>query len=85
VELADLGDILRRVLRKLYRGLRDPDYNYIIRTAPLRDPGHEYLHWYLTVVPRVTRAAGFELGSGMFINTMLPEEAAAFLRSISDA
>jgi UDPglucose--hexose-1-phosphate uridylyltransferase len=84
VELADLGDILRRVLRKLYRGLRDPDYNYIIRTAPLRDPGHEYLHWYLTVVPRVTRAAGFELGSGMFINTMLPEEAAAFLRSISD-
>ncbi len=83
-ELADLGDILRRVLRKLYRGLHDPDYNYIIRTAPLRDPGHEYLHWYLTVVPRVTRAAGFELGSGMFINTMLPEDAAAFLCSVDD-
>ncbi|MGQ9500596.1 MAG: galactose-1-phosphate uridylyltransferase [Anaerolineae bacterium] len=81
-ELADLGDILRRVLRKLYCGLRDPDYNYIIRTAPVRDPGHEYLHWYLTVVPRVTRAAGFELGSGMFINTTLPESAAAFLRSV---
>lgn len=83
-ELADLGDILRRVLRKLYCGLRDPDYNYIIRTAPLRDPGHEYLHWYLTVVPRVTRAAGFELGSGMFINTTLPESAAVFLRSVCD-
>ena len=83
-ELADLGDILHCVLRKLYCGLHDPDYNYIIRTAPLRDPGHEYLHWYLTVVPRVTRAAGFELGSGMFINTTLPESAAAFLRSVRD-
>jgi len=83
-ELADLGEILRYVLRKLYYGLRDPDYNYVIRTAPLRDPSHEYLHWYVTVVPRVTRAAGFELGSGMFINTALPEDSAAFLRSVRD-
>lgn len=44
-------------------------------------PG-EFLHWYLTIVPRVTRTAGFELGSGMFINTALPEDSAEFLRSV---
>ena len=43
----------------------------------------DYLHWYVTVVPRVTQSAGFELGSGMFINTALPEESAAFLRSVA--
>jgi len=69
-------------LRRLYDGLNDPDYNYVIRTAPLRDPGREYLHWYITIIPRVTQSAGFEMGSGMFINTALPEESAAFLRSI---
>jgi UDPglucose--hexose-1-phosphate uridylyltransferase len=81
-ELADLAGLLHRVLRKLYVSLRDPDYNYIVRSAPLRDPGHDYLHWYVTLIPRVTRSAGFELGSGMFINTTLPENSAAFLRNV---
>jgi len=82
-EMADLGDLLHRVLRKLYLGLRDPDYNYAIRTAPVRDPGYDYLHWYITLFPRITRTAGFEMGSGMFINSALPEDSAAFLRSVS--
>ena len=43
------------------------------------------MHWYVTVIPRVSQPAGFELGSGMFINTTLPEESAAFLRSIEGA
>lgn len=81
-ELNALGSILKTVLLKLYVGLSDPDYNYVIRSAPYRDQFQEYLHWYVTIVPRVTRAAGFELGSGMYINTSLPEESAAFLRDI---
>lgn len=81
-ELDDLAALLRTVLRKLYFGLKDPDYNYIIRSAPIHDQGHDYLHWYLTIIPRVTQAAGFEMGSGMFINTALPEESAKFLRSV---
>ncbi|MCB9649917.1 MAG: galactose-1-phosphate uridylyltransferase [Deltaproteobacteria bacterium] len=80
-ELDDLGSVLHQVLRKLYFGLNDPDYNYIIRTAPAREVGFEYLHWYLALVPRVNQSAGFELGSGMFINTALPEDSAAFLRA----
>ncbi len=81
-ELADLGQVLHQVSRQLYFGLNDPDYNYVIRTAAKRDMEQEFLHWYLTIVPRVTRVAGFELGSGMFINTALPEDSADFLRSV---
>ena len=81
-EIEALGHILRDVLRRLYIGLHDPDYNYVIRSAPLYDIGREYLHWYVTIIPRVTQTAGFEMGSGMFINTALPEESAAFLRDV---
>jgi UDPglucose--hexose-1-phosphate uridylyltransferase len=68
-------------LFRFYRSLRDPGYNFIIRSAPLRDSDREYLHWYVSIIPRVTETAGFEMGTGMFINTALPEESAAFLRS----
>ena len=81
-ELEDLAKILRDVLRRLYVGLRDPSYNLIIRTAPVKEIGNAYLNWYVTIVPRLSRAAGFELGSGMFINPALPEESAEFLRSV---
>ena len=83
-QLTALGDILHKVLRKLYIGLRDPDFNYVVRTAPLHDAGDDYMHWYVTIVPRVTHSAGFELGSGMFINTTLPEESAKFLRDVNE-
>jgi UDPglucose--hexose-1-phosphate uridylyltransferase len=79
-ELDSLARLLREVFGKLYYGLSDPDFNYLIRSAPLRDIESDYLHWYLSIVPRVTKAAGFELGSGMYINPALPEESAAFLR-----
>jgi UDPglucose--hexose-1-phosphate uridylyltransferase len=81
-ELRDLAQVLREVLRKIYFGLNDPDYNYTIRSIPEHEPASESMHWYLAIVPRVTRVAGFEMGSGMFINTALPEESAAFLRSV---
>lgn len=83
-ELSDLARLLRTVLRKLYFGLNDPDYNYVLRSSPVREASFDYLHWYLAIVPRVSQSAGFELGSGMFINTALPEDSAAFLRGITD-
>lgn len=81
-EAADLARNLRRTLAKLYHGLDDPDFNYVIRTAPSEYSGVKYYHWYVSVIPRLTKMAGFELGSGMFINVSLPEESASFLRGI---
>jgi UDPglucose--hexose-1-phosphate uridylyltransferase len=62
--------------------LNNPDYNYNIRSLPIAQRSTKYFHWYMAIIPRVTKQAGFELGSGMFINTALPEESGAFLRSI---
>ncbi len=81
-ELADLARVLRNLLLRLYVGLDNPDYNFTIRTAPAENAGVLYYHWYLSIIPRLTRVAGFELGSGMFINTVLPEAAAEFLRKV---
>ncbi|SPF48966.1 Galactose-1-phosphate uridylyltransferase [Candidatus Sulfotelmatobacter kueseliae] len=81
-EIADLGRVLRTLLGKLYYGLENPDFNLTIRTAPAELVGVRYFHWYLSVIPRLTRTAGFELGSGMFINTVIPEQAAEFLRKV---
>ncbi|MBI2818984.1 MAG: galactose-1-phosphate uridylyltransferase [Acidobacteria bacterium] len=81
-ELRDLARMLRLVLAKLYHGLGNPDFNYIIRTAPCENRYLRYYHWYLTIVPRLTRTAGFELGSGMYINPTIPEANAEFLRNI---
>jgi UDPglucose--hexose-1-phosphate uridylyltransferase len=82
-EIRDLGFLMRELLGKIHYGLGDPDYNYVIRSAPVREAGGEFLHWYAVIVPRVSRQAGFELGTGMFINPALPEESASFLRRAS--
>ena len=82
VELSDLAYVLKTILGKLYHGLNNPDFNFTIRTAPAELIGAKYFHWYVSIIPRLTRVAGFELGSGMFINTVLPEAAAEFLRGV---
>ena len=81
-EITDLAATLRTVLGKLYHGLNNPDYNFSLRSIPAREGQREFFHWYLTVIPRIVRTAGFEIGSGMYINTTLPEESARFLRDV---
>ena len=81
-EIADLGRVLRHLLGKIYVGLENPDLNFTIRSGPSDYVGARHFHWYVSVIPRLTRVAGFELGSGMFINSVLPEAAADFLRSV---
>ena len=81
-ELADLAYTLKTVLAKLFYGLNNPAYNYTIRSLPTDDKQSDYFHWYLAIVPRVSQAAGFELGSGMYINTSIPEDSAKFLRDL---
>ncbi len=81
--ISHLSAIIRDVMRRLYYGLNDPDYNLILRSAPKGYTESAFFHWYVTLVPRLTRTAGFELGSGMFINPSIPEENAEYLRSIN--
>jgi UDPglucose--hexose-1-phosphate uridylyltransferase len=81
-EIADLGRVLRTLLAKIYVGLENPDLNFAVRSSPADYVGARHFHWYVSVIPRLTRTAGFELGSGMFINSVVPEEAAEFLRNV---
>jgi UDPglucose--hexose-1-phosphate uridylyltransferase len=82
--LRPLAELLRNVLLKLYSSLEDPDFNLTINTVPRGDEDKRYFLWHMEIVPRLTRPAGFEQGSGMCINTILPEEASGFLREVSD-
>lgn len=89
-EISGLARVMRDTLRRLKICLDDPPYNYMIHTAPNtntlphRTGFWETLpfdfHWHIEVIPRLTRTAGFEWGTGFYINPTLPEEAAAFLR-----
>ena len=62
--------------------LNDPDFNMIIHTAPVEDENTPYFVWHIEIYPRLTTPAGFELGSGIFINVAAPEETAHLLREI---
>lgn len=79
-EIEDVAKLLKEVLLKLYLSLKNPDYNFIIHTAPVDDEHKTYYLWHIQIIPRLTQAAGFELGSGIYVNVALPEETATFLR-----
>jgi len=83
LEMCDLAKNLKLTLSKLYHGLNNPDYNFMVRSVPVKESDREYYHWYITIMPRLTRQAGFEIGTGMSINTSFPEKDAAFLRGIA--
>jgi UDPglucose--hexose-1-phosphate uridylyltransferase len=78
----ELGEFLRAVLWRIASELDDPDLNWYIHSLP--NAGGEdsaAYHWHLEIRPRVAEIAGFELSSGIFVNTVAPEDAAAALRS----
>lgn len=79
-EEKDLSRIINDLFGALYRGLNDPHYNLLFHCSPLRDSCEDYYHWHIEVLPRITIQAGFELGTGIYINTTPPEEAARYLR-----
>ena len=81
-ELDDLALSLRAVLGAMYAALGNPDYNLIIHTAPVEDEHKPYFLWHVEIRPRLATPAGFELGTGMFINTAVPEETATYFRPL---
>ena len=89
-EILSLGKALKEILQKLKKVLKNPPYNFVFHTAPNTKTKPKRVHywetiqfdyhWHVEILPRLTRIAGFEWGSGFYINPTAPEEAAAFLR-----
>lgn len=79
-EFQHLATLLKDMLGRLEAVLDHPAYNYIIHTSPVPDGQNDYYHWHLEIMPKLTKLAGFEWGTGFYINPTPPEEAAKFLR-----
>jgi UDPglucose--hexose-1-phosphate uridylyltransferase len=79
-EVDALARLLGDLIARLGRLFEDPPYNFALHTAPLKAADPEHFHWHLELMPKLTRLAGFELGTGFFINPTPPEDAARFLR-----
>lgn len=86
-----LADALKVTMGAIARALGDPAYNLIFHSAPLqlekkyhnlRAQVQDYYHWHIEIIPRATGVAGFEYGTGFYINSVLPEDAAEYLRSV---
>ncbi|MHB8290247.1 MAG: galactose-1-phosphate uridylyltransferase [Acidimicrobiales bacterium] len=75
--LAGVGKAIRNALASLESLLGDVAYNIVFHSAPYRI--HEPFHWHVHILPKLTTRAGFELGTGVPINIVAPEQAAAEL------
>ncbi|OWM73231.1 ADP-glucose phosphorylase [Punica granatum] len=82
---ADLGRLLKLMLKKISVQLNDPPFNFMIQTSPLHTTASElpYAHWFLQIVPQLSVVGGFELGTGCYINPVFPEDAAKLLREVN--
>jgi len=78
--VAPLARSLRETLYRLHVSLSNPPYNFIIHSMPYREDVHHSYHWHIEIFPRLTQVAGFEWGSGFYINPVVPEAAARYLR-----
>ncbi len=81
-QIRSLAAIFRRTLRKLNLALEDPPFNFIIHSVPYSSGVAESYHWHIEIMPKLTKVAGFEWGSGFYINPTPPEESAKFLREL---
>ena len=83
VALPELAGLLKNTLMRLRSLLGNFDFNYVICSSPTEDENNHYYDWHLIIVPRLTTPAGFELGSGIPINTAAPEQTADFIRKVT--
>jgi len=77
---ASLARILKDNLSRLDAVLDRPAYNFMIHTSPIGEEINEHYHWHIEVMPKLTKVAGFEWGTGFYICPTPPEESARFLR-----
>ncbi len=80
--LQNLGWVLRTTIRKIDKVLENPPYNMVIHSGPVQEGPITHYHWHMEIIPKLTKVAGFEWGSGFYINPTPPEESAKFLRDV---
>ncbi|NWG88111.1 MAG: DUF4921 family protein [Hydrogenophilaceae bacterium] len=83
-QLADFARVMRRTMARLDAVIGGAQYNYFLHSVPhdaQREQHAASYHWHLEICPRTSIPTGFELGSGLFVNTMSPEAAAERLRN----
>jgi UDPglucose--hexose-1-phosphate uridylyltransferase len=78
--LQNLAWAMRSTLRKIDKVLEHPPFNFIVHSGPLQENHMAHYHWHIEVIPKLTKVAGFEWGTGFYINPTPPEESARFLR-----
>ncbi|MBI4385094.1 MAG: galactose-1-phosphate uridylyltransferase [Nitrospinae bacterium] len=81
-QLPRCAQMLKNILLRMRKALNEPPYNFVLHTAPVKDNCDAYYHWHLEIMPKLTEMAGFEQGTGFYINYTPPEEAAETLRNV---
>ncbi len=81
-DLAAFAQMVKKVLARLEQLIPNVAYNYHIHSAPFDSDCYDHYHWHMELIPRVAGLAGFELATGLFVNPVLPEQAAQQLRSV---
>jgi UDPglucose--hexose-1-phosphate uridylyltransferase len=77
---ASLARMLKDTLMRLDQVLDRPAFNFMIHTSPIGEEINDHYHWHIEIIPKLTKVAGFEWGTGFYINPTPPEESARFLR-----
>ena len=80
--LSRLSLMASEILTRLDQAVGCPPHNYVIHSAPFDSYRSDHYHWHIEILPRVSRAAGFEWGTGVHINVVRPEDAASVLRNV---
>lgn len=79
-DYTDLACSLRETLVRLNRRIENPPFNYFIHSNPLGEAVNAYYHWHIEILPKLSQVGGLEWGSGAYINSVAPEDAARHLR-----
>lgn len=74
---SELASVIKYTFEKIHNSITNPSYNIIFHTAP---KGKKIFHWHIEILPKISMPAGFEWGSGLYINSISPEKAIAILK-----
>ncbi|MCL5965721.1 MAG: galactose-1-phosphate uridylyltransferase [Deltaproteobacteria bacterium] len=83
-QIRALAPVFRRTLRRINLALENPPFNFIIHSAAFQERAADFYHWHIEIMPKLTKVAGFEWGSGFYINPTPPEESAKYLRELPE-